>query len=359
MRWYVIRGILVLIPWISHGLTLDHTLFLELKTYAAAHPSLSWLNATRDLSSLPCTVQSWHNGQWLTVSPWCLANPHLIPRDRSQREEKITHLRPSIQDFEHVYDLRTTWYAVRPSQPILSNDRSSLTNLFSHERVADHFIILALHRANASINLPSQALDYLFIKWLYYTAVHKPLAGIGACGLTNYLVGMRALDGVRLLPGRPFNINSHIAYLPWYCTFDGPDYMFNGGACGIATHLFRNALMHPHLATTERHNHSKWRAYYYGQYIHGDDAAIYENSKRLIIENTGPNTILLKTIERADETYLVTITIPSAHTQNDVWITKKQTWRLTALVEKTVSNQSGPIITESFPSTFRSVRQGP
>jgi vancomycin resistance protein YoaR len=133
--------------------------------------------------------------------------------------------------------------------------------------------------------------------------------------------------------------------------------MFNGGACGIATHLFRNALMHPHISTVERHNHSKRWAYYYGNYIHGDDAAIYENSKRLIIENTGPHPILLKTLERDDETYLVTVTLPSDHTKSTVWITKKQTGQLTSLVEKKVIDQSQRIInTESFPSTFRSIR---
>ncbi|MCS6982979.1 MAG: VanW family protein [Candidatus Absconditabacterales bacterium] len=346
----------------THGLDLDHTFFLELKAYAATHPALSGLDGKqRDINTLPCTIHSGHDTpSSLTVSPGCLVHPDRIPRDNSQWEQKITNLRSYISDFTDVYDLVTTGYAVRPSSPILSGDRSSVSDLFSHHRPSDHFILVALHRANASIRLPTRALDYIFIKSLYYTAVHKPLAGIGACGLTNYLIGFRALDGVRLLPGRPFNINSHIAYLPGYCSYDGPDYMFNGGACGISTHLFRNALMHPHLMITERHNHSKRWAYYYGPYIHGDDAAIYENSKRLIIENTGPHPILLKTIERDDETYLVTITLPSDHTQNNVWITKKQTGRLTSLVEKKVINQSQEIIhTEAFPSTFRSIRRGP
>jgi vancomycin resistance protein YoaR len=54
----------------------------------------------------------------------------------------------------------------------------------------------------------------------------------------------------------------------------------------------------PYLDVIERYPHNKRWAFYYGSKIFGDDAAMYENSKKMIIKNTFNDPIYFKVYEQ-------------------------------------------------------------
>jgi vancomycin resistance protein YoaR len=54
----------------------------------------------------------------------------------------------------------------------------------------------------------------------------------------------------------------------------------------------------PDITVLERAGHTKWRALYYGSNIMGDDAAMYENSKKFIIRNDFDTSIYFIAYEK-------------------------------------------------------------
>ena len=65
--------------------------------------------------------------------------------------------------------------------------------------------------------------------------------------------------------------------------------MFYQGVCGSSTQVFWLALVDPFLYTLERAPHSQFYKNFYGQM--GTDAAIYENYKKLLVENMANHEI--------------------------------------------------------------------
>jgi hypothetical protein len=132
------------------------------------------------------------------------------------------------------------------------------------------------------------------------------LANRSACSLANYRAAISHLEWMKLLPSQELNLNSLISYDPHSCKWTTVNkYMFYAGACGSSTQLFRLSLLMPNLDVIERYPHSKRWAYYYGDKISWDDAAMYETSKKFIIKNNFDTSIYFKVYEQWDYSYLV------------------------------------------------------
>jgi hypothetical protein len=143
---------------------------------------------------------------------------------------------------------------------------------------------------------------------------------------------MRELDGYLLEAGDTLNMNKLIANLPDYCTWTAGKYLFYQGVCGGSTQLFWNALVNPYVFVKERHAHGEfWSSFYWSRW---EDAAIYEWSKQLVLENIWNEDIYFKTYIGPDWNTVLLSAYPK---KEWLWsfIQKQETWTLGAeLVNK-------------------------
>lgn len=72
------------------------------------------------------------------------------------------------------------------------------------------------------------------------------------------------------------------------------------------------------LEVPVRRGHSEWFSAYYGESVEGDDAAVYETSKQLILRNISDADIFIKTFQQNQKTFLVLVTEQSAVA--DTWV---------------------------------------
>jgi vancomycin resistance protein YoaR len=148
------------------------------------------------------------------------------------------------------------------------------------------------------IQVPKVLLAYeQFTYYSIYASV-RDTTTYGECRKQNYDVALAALDGVTLVPGEQLNMNTLIANDPDYCEGTLGKYLFYQGVCGGSTQLFWNALVNPYLYVVERHPHGEFWTNFYG--YKGEDAAIYERSKELILENIGNEPLHFATFVRPD-----------------------------------------------------------
>jgi len=127
--------------------------------------------------------------------------------------------------------------------------------------------------------------------------------------------------------------------------------MFYGGVCGAATQLFRLSLLIPGIDVVNRYEHSIWYVPYYSDYVFGDDAALYQNSKKLVLQNNSSSPVYLKTLDFGYSTYLIGIVPKTASSY--VQITKEQVKDLSSKVTKKVySNQNILVQDQEFLSNY-------
>lgn len=71
--------------------------------------------------------------------------------------------------------------------------------------------------------------------------------------------------------------------------------------------MFWNGLINPYLLIKERSPHGEFRTSFYGHM--GEDAAIYEMSKQLILENTGQYPLYFRTFVRESDGNTVLLSV--------------------------------------------------
>lgn len=143
---------------------------------------------------------------------------------------------------------------------------------------------------------------------LAFFVADKDISALKPCTKANYLLAFENLDGKIIKAGADFNFNHYLFGLRGYCEgFGGLDLKFYGGVCGVASQLFRAALTSPFVEVPMRWGHNERFSAYYGDKIQGDDAAVYETSKQLILKNTTASDLLIKTFREGEKTALVFI----------------------------------------------------
>jgi vancomycin resistance protein YoaR len=129
--------------------------------------------------------------------------------------------------------------------------------------------------------------------------------------------------------------------------------MFYGGVCGVSSQLFRVALLHPRITITKRAPHNEWFTVYYGQEVHGDDAAMMQMRKQFEIKNTSDAAVYIRTKKFGETTYIAAI----SPYKIDDFVTITKTWnselsvKLTKQIyKKTWKKRRTKIPTPVFPS---------
>jgi len=213
--------------------------------------------------------------------------------------------------------------------------------------------IAQLQKSWVDIRIDKSTVAYNSIKNANFYVVYRNISSLKRCTKQNYFVAANILNNTILEPGETLNLNKKIANAAWYCKWSGPqNLMFYWWVCGLATQLFKAALLSPEIKITKRHPHSRRLVPYYSEYIYGDDAAIYEMNKEFEIQNIWEHPLYFKLLEKNNGVFLAIITPQKSNEW--VLITKKQTKTLNANVEKTTYTQRPELVTkiENFPSKY-------
>lgn len=167
---------------------------------------------------------------------------------------------------------------------------------------------------------------------------------MGPCTKQNYLLAFQQLDGKVLKAGEEFNFNHYLIKLKGYCKGQGDKkFLFYGGVCGVASQLFRAGLTSPQVQVTQRSGHNDRYSKYYGDVVQGDDAAVYETSKRFKFRNSSSADLIIKSIIKGSQTYLFFITDKKAVSNQRVEIQKDIKSPLEVQISKTIyQDQSSP-----------------
>lgn len=168
--------------------------------------------------------------------------------------------------------------------------------------------LITAKTAKKQIQLPLALFGPLVVSDLAFFVADKDISSLKPCTKANYLLAFENLNGKIIKAGADFNFNHYLFGLRGYCEgFGGLDLKFYGGVCGVASQLFRAALTSPFVEVPMRWGHNERFSAYYGDKVQGDDAAVYETSKQLILKNTTASDLLIKTFREGEKTALVFI----------------------------------------------------
>lgn len=305
---------------------------------------------------LPCNGRLL--SRWVELSLGCMLNGKL-PQFSLQDQAQI--LSRSRSSFTDQYDLNALDFRYHPSQIFTTQTRKEdiirqqLTQLTTGQKVNLITAVLTGKRATFSYQW--------FVKQIGLTGsiyvVDSQLGGRGPCTQQNYRLALSKLQGYVLQPGQSLNYNTLLSWAKGYCTGSTKiQYQFYGGVCGAATQLFRSALLAPGLSILKRSNHAQRYSAYYGEAVLGDDAALYEDQKSLIIKNTTSAPFVFALVEHAPEIFLVAYT-PIAESRF-VQITKQTGENLQAWVTKSLLDPRGQLLFQSTRSSkYTSVNVSP
>lgn len=247
-----------------------------------------------------CVVSYYNN--YIDVSPVCFLLTET--NFNIDIDESLNYLLNDLQWFTSYYsDLNSFFYT--SADPIFKESKFDLYKKY-RSTIYERVVITYMEMKNTKIRITKDILSkFMFDQFSFYV-VPTYMTNRANCSLTNYKLAISKLEWLKLEPWNDLNLNSLISYDTRACRWTlWNNYMFFGGSCWASTQLFRLSLLMPNLDVVERHAHSKWRAYYYWSNIMGDDAAMYENSKKFIVKNNFDTPIYFKVYEQWEFSYLV------------------------------------------------------
>lgn len=296
---------------------------------------LDWIMA--ELKGMKCEYVNDEKHRAYSIDAVCFLKWELP----SLKLQEVTDvLWEDVIGFEEVYQLDATSFEYQATQPIYAG--SSYDGVFKKDAI-NVMLLHKLAQRKVKISIPYSVLAREQAKnYSFYAVARNWLEKLGPCTRNNYNVALQVLDKVTLYPEQSYTINDFISWIDGFCTGTGPEiYKFYGWSCGASTHLFRVWLIHPNINIERRSSHNAWYTQYYADYIYGDDAAIYEDAKKLKIRNMWDVPIYFKVINEPDYTYLVAISPEKI--DKSVVVNKKQTWELNATVTKLMYDEEGKL----------------
>jgi len=280
-----------------------------------------------------------------------LINPICFIKNELPSISKYTAINKGFKyifNFSNKFELNKTSFLYSWSKIIWKNWYFENYNLFKKlintNSSGENIINIILLLKNYYIQIPKQFIYRKILDQFSYYVSTKNLTNRWKCRKHNYLLAIKQLDWIKLLPWEKLNYNKILAKLNnnLYCKElwnKYKHYLFYEWVCWASTQLFRNSLLNPNLVITKRYNHTKRYAKYYSNYIYWDDASIYEWIKQFEIKNIWNYPIYFKTLNKNEnQIYLVSI-IPTKILDKSV-IIRKQIWKLKALVWKVVFDKN-------------------
>jgi len=295
------------------------------------------------INKVNCLIeQEWYS---YLLSPSCLVRPI---NTGMTIENALKLIMPYVDSIPVVYNTSSPIFSYEATSPIFSK-KIFPVKLWDP---LDYAFLLDLQNKNSKIRVSDLQLAYLISKSRSRYGVWKSdVWTLKPCTKQNYYVAFNSLSDHIRKSWEELNINDIISNRSWYCKGTWPkNLMFYGGVCGFATQLFRLSLLIPNVDTVERYGHSQRYVPYYSDYIYWDDAALYENSKKLILKNNLSTDIYLRTLDLGTSTYLIGV-VPQK-TSSYVEIKKEQVWKLKGQVTKIVKTLKDSRVAQEFISYY-------
>ena len=208
----------------------------------------------------------------------------------------VDQLWPSIIWRSSGYDQIATTFDYTGSIPIFAKDDKF--DLYNYDDDLAKSIYILSKYSDKKIYIPIYDIkSQISKKYISWYVANRDIALYSQCQKQNFDVAMQKLQSIKLSSWQKLNINKELTNLSWYCMggeSSNGKYMFYQWVCGTSTLFFRNALINPYIYITKRQWHSNRFTKYYGNYIYGDDAAIYEMDKQFEIQNKSDYDIYIK-----------------------------------------------------------------
>ena len=251
----------------------------------------------------------------IILDPQCILDKTL---PKLSLQDKVDAVEKRIKNIKNIYN---------PNKSFITYKESTITlkgkNLYPLDSTFRN-MMLNLKKNHEKAEIPIEAFAPYVIDSLAIYATDKDISMLLPCTKQNYLLAFENLDNKIIKPGEQFNFNKYLVYLYGYCAGETEgELLFYWGVCWVASQIFRTALMMPNMTIPVRRNHGEWFSVYYGDKIQWDDAAVFETSKKLIIENTSDTDIIMKTFQEGNRTYLMFITDKKAVENKRVEIKKE------------------------------------
>ncbi len=272
----------------------------------------------------------YNNNKWYYfLNPICLYKKKYpkIPFRKA-----VDYIWPYVIWFTKEYDLKSekiafNWADVKIKIPY------SLWNYLKW-RASYKYIISKLEEKNVKIKIHEKYFAKYSVRDFSFFPAKRYRNWLWDCAFQNYRTVLWVINWLYLKQWHFFNLNKNISYVKWYCKWITPNLPFYAWACWWAWQLFKVSLLTPQIQITKRSPHIRRRSPYYWKEIYWDDSAILDTRKQSEIYNFWQYPIYFKTIFKKKYDYLVAILPKKLSTKT--YITKKQTWPLSAFLEKKV-----------------------
>ncbi len=297
---------------------------------------ITFLSEFNKIKENNCSLKYYDN--FVEVSPVCFLDTE--KNFNLDTNEALSYLMQWLNGFSQYYD-ESFLFSYKPSEPLY--DYSVLDKYKQYKSTLyEKIVITYMENNNRKIRIDKQIFSKIIFENFSFYVVPTYLSNRWNCSLRNYRLAISKLEWMELKSGEDLNLNSLISYDPRACRWVlWNNYMFFAGSCAASTQLFRLSLIMPNLDVIERHAHSKWWSYYYGDKISWDDAAMFENSKKFIVKNNFDTSIYFKVYEQWDFSYLVWM-VPKK-IQEYVEINKATNW-LSSSVQKKIHDWFGDLL---------------
>lgn len=303
----------------------------------------------KDMRKDNCIIQNY--GDYSYISPVCL----LENKNYLDTKEALKYLLQDLDNFYDTYQQDSYYFsyeATKPSFKYSNFDKYSKYRWTIYEKIA----LLYIRHENKMIKVDNNILSRLMFENYSFYAVPTNLENRWPCSLTNYKLAISKLNWMELEPWEVLDLNKIISNDPRSCKWSSTkSFLFYWWSCGASSQLFRLSLIMPDLTTLERAGHSKRRALYYGSNIMWDDAAMYENSKKLIIRNDFDTSVYFIAYEKWNHIYLIWI-VPKK-VDEYVEIIKNVNWYKSSVFKQIYDKKWALIWNYQFDSSYSSLHR--
>jgi len=309
----------------------------------------AYYNDLQKLTKDTCIIKNYDSYSY--ISPVCLLQKtSYMPVSKS-----LKYLTKNLNVFYDMYQQDSYNFIYKATEP--SYSYSIVDDYLKYKwSIYEKLAILYWNHEDKTIMIDNYVLSRLMFENYSFYSVPTNLSNRWACSLTNYKLAISKLNWLELKAWEVLDLNRLISNDPRSCKWNSTkSFLFYWWSCWASSQLFRLALIIPDITVLERAWHAKRRALYYGSNIMGDDAAMYENSKKFVIRNDSDTSIYFITYEKWNYVYLVWI-VPKK-IDDYVEIIKNVNWYRSSLFKQIYNKYWTLIWNYQFDSVYSSLHR--
>lgn len=309
-------------------------------------------------SGVVLDIQCFISGDVLDISH---AFAHL-DKDKINLKNNINQIWDDVVWFENIYQTGEDKFVFTGSKVIFDNTGSDylyILQKIDKKPFDDTMLWLAKLWYKIQINYKEIARRYADHRY-HFVVADRDIGLYGDCAKTNFRVAFDKLGDRVMRPWDMLDINQLFSGLDWYCKWYGAEweigqeFMFYQWVCGVSTQVFRLGVLSPELSVYKRQNHNTRYTVYYGDKIVWDDAAIYEDIKKLEIQNNSSWDLYILT-KNWDKNRYYLVLVSEDKPDYDITIEKQTLDNMSANLKRTINYSSGSVREDNWFSQYLNI----